>query len=48
MKKILFTALLFLFAGCTSYWHDNSRDDRRSPHHEESRDGGVREHPGTR
>ena len=49
MKKILLVALVFLFAGCASYWNENSDHDRRSHHHEEGRDaGGDRQHPGTR
>ena len=49
MKKILLVALVFLFAGCASYWHENSDHDRRSHHHEEGRDaGGDRPHSGTR
>ncbi len=48
MKKIIIAALVFLFAGCASYSHENSGRDKHSPHHEEGRDGGDREHPGIR
>jgi uncharacterized lipoprotein YajG len=40
MKKILLAALIFLFAGCSAYWHDNSRNDKRSHHQNEIRGTG--------
>ncbi|NTW88994.1 MAG: hypothetical protein HGB26_07725 [Desulfobulbaceae bacterium] len=46
MKKILFASLVFFITGCASYWHDGTRDDKRSSHHEEHRGTGHdREHP---
>ncbi|WP_190271924.1 hypothetical protein [Chlorobium phaeobacteroides] len=38
MKNIVFAVLLFLMSGCATYLHDNDRDNRKAPRHDERKD----------